>query len=179
MHFNVSQLLRERSGAYRDYQVDEELPPMTDVEARRVEGMVRLRRTDRGVWVSAALDTEVLCTCSRCLSRYFQAVRMSIEEETLPRHHPDSGVSLEALKEAGESFAIDEDQILDLTETISQYASLAVPMKPVCRDDCKGICPTCGADLNEAACRCEAVVRDSRWGELLDMVLSADSNEEK
>jgi uncharacterized protein len=40
---------------------------------------------------------------------------------------------------------------------------MAVPMKPLCREDCRGLCPTCGEDLNVTACGCAAEAADPRW----------------
>ena len=69
-----------------------------------------------------------------------------------------------------ESFVIDQSHVLDLTETVKQYLALNLPMKPVCRNDCKGICMNCGADLNNLPCQCDPAEMDSRWGQLIDLV---------
>ncbi len=47
-----------------------------------------------------------------------------------------------------------------------EQLELNIPMKPLCRPDCKGLCPTCGADRNETACSCEEPTADSRWAAL-------------
>ena len=52
MHFNVSQLMKEGSGAIRAYEVDEAMPPQADPDRCRVSGVVKLLRTDKGVWGS-------------------------------------------------------------------------------------------------------------------------------
>ena len=171
--------MREPSGAVREYDVEEVLPSMDGVDARRVSGKVKLLRTDKGVWVSAVLDTDALCICSRCLQEYRQTIRLGVEEEALPLRDLNTGADMRELVDTGESMAIDEGHVLDLTEAVGQYAALNVPMQPVCRQGCKGICPTCGADLNESVCQCDRVVRDSRWGALLDLVPSARPGEER
>jgi len=57
-------------------------------------------------------------------------------------------------EDASSSFTIDEHHILDMSEMIRQYNLLAMPMKPLCRVDCGGLCPECGANLNENKCHC-------------------------
>ncbi|MEO6445241.1 MAG: DUF177 domain-containing protein [Gemmatimonadaceae bacterium] len=61
---------------------------------------------------------------------------------------------------------------LDLRPAIREQWLLAVPSLLVCRDECKGLCPTCGADLNDGACSC-APTRDPRWDALRSMDESA------
>ena len=58
--------------------------------------------------------------------------------------------------------SIDEQHVLDLSDTLRQYRLAAIPMAPLCREDCKGICPECGTDLNETTCSCERF-QDQRW----------------
>lgn len=65
------------------------------------------------------------------------------------------------------SFEVDEKtQFVDLTEDLRQSIILALPTYPVCRQDCKGLCPVCGKDLNEGPCHCKTAVADSRWAAL-------------
>ncbi len=173
MNFNVSQLLRESSGATRSYEVDEPfiLAGGTKAAAR---GTIRLLRTDRGIWVSGALESEAIVSCSRCLTAHAQPIHLLIEEEVFTRWDggPTAGPAGEF--SADEQCRIDEDHILDMTDTIRQFYSLEVPMQPVCRRDCAGICLTCGVNLNETRCGCDAAPRDPRWGALLELASSSD-----
>ena len=172
MHFNVSQLIREAGGAFRAHEVDEAIPLQADPERQRVWGVVKLLRTDKGVWVSAELETEAPSVCSRCLHEYDQPVYIVIEEEFFSAADPGTRSGLGA---GEESYRIDHNHVLDLSEAVRQYATLSAPMKLTCREDCKGICSSCGSDLNETVCRCDSEVRDSRWGPLLDLVSSPGS----
>jgi uncharacterized protein len=161
MKINVSQLLNEAIGSIREYAVDEELVSGDG----RIAGSVKLMRTDKGVLVSAKMSTDAQCTCSRCLKEFGQRIDVAFEEEAFHSNDGPSGVQPEAP-------AIDDKRILDLSEALEQYLYLAVPVKPVCREDCQGICSQCGADLNEKACVCDHEARDSRWAELLKMAVS-------
>ncbi len=70
--------------------------------------------------------------------------------------------------------AIEGDQI-DLAPAVREYVLIELPDGPLCRDDCAGICPECGADRNEAPCECDTSVRDERWSALDDLRLPDDS----
>jgi len=174
MYFNVSQLMKEASGARRDYQV-EEAGPLKDDSPCVVSGQVKFLRTDQGIWVSARLTSNVPNTCSRCLKEYEQPIDMAIEEEFLPVVDVATGARRNDSDESNEHFYIDHNHILDLAEAASQYASMAMPMKPMCRKDCPGICFTCGADLGNTTCDCDESQVDPRWNSLLEAV-SADGD---
>lgn len=58
---------------------------------------------------------------------------------------------------------------IDLNEGIRESLLLALPMRLLCRDDCKGICPGCGANLNEETCSCKREYHDPRWDALKDV----------
>jgi uncharacterized protein len=163
MRINVSQLLKEPIGSVRDYEVSEAV----DIAggSRQVRGEVRLIRTNRGILAKAGLNTEIEATCSRCLSVFDCPLRLNVEEEYFPTTDVVSGAALPLPEEPG-CFTIDERHILDLTEAIRQYALLDIPMKPLCREDCAGLCPVCGHDLNQGPCGCSPQETDPRWSEL-------------
>jgi len=93
------------------------------------------------------------------------ALSLDIEEEYSPATDVHTGASLPLPDEPG-CFIIDEHHVLDLTEAIRQYAVLALPMKPLCRKDCAGLCPNCGHNLNRGSCDCLAHEIDPRWSKL-------------
>jgi len=134
-----------------------------------VQGEVLLVRTDRGILVNAKLHTEVEITCNRCLSLFSSPLTLGIEEEYFPIVDVDSGGSLSLPDEPG-CFAIDEHHDIDLTEAVRQYALLAMPMKALCREDCKGLCPTCGHNLNQGPCDCLSREVDPRWSKLSELL---------
>jgi uncharacterized protein len=69
----------------------------------------------------------------------------------------------------------DKDKI-NIAPEIRDYSLLTVPMKRLCSEDCKGLCPGCGKDLNEGDCECEAVAADSRWLPLLELKKKLNNN---
>ena len=176
MLFNVSQLMREPSGSARTFEVDEAWTLTEGAHVSRVRGTVSMLRTDKGIWVSATLDSRAPCTCNRCLKEYQQPVHMAIEEEYFPVVDVDTGAAGDRSGDGDEVFYVDHNHILDLREAARQYAAIGIPMKPVCREDCAGICPNCGANLNESPCTCDKTTRDGRWGPLAELVATSDKN---
>jgi len=173
MQINVAQQLRAAIGSIRDYEVSEIVDVAGDGNGSLVQGKVRLMRTDRSILVKGVLNTEVELTCSRCLSLFHCPLTLNIEEEYFPTTDVVSGASLPLPEELG-CFTIDERHVLDLTEAIHQCALLAIPMKPLCREDCAGLCPDCGHNLNQGACNCPPQGADSRWSELSKLASSSD-----
>lgn len=169
LQINVAQQFKAPIGSNRDYEVS----GMVDIEGANntVQGEARLTRTDRGILAKGVLHTEIELTCSRCLSLFKCPLTLNIEEEYFPTTDMVTGAPLPLPDEPG-CFTINEHNILDLTEAIRQYAIMAIPMKPLCRKDCAGLCPTCGANLNQASCNCPPKPADPRWSELSRLVLT-------
>ena len=136
-----------------------------------VQGEIELMRTARSILARGRLHTEVELTCSRCLSLFSCPLTLNIEEEYFPTIDVVTGASV-PLPDEPDSFTIDEHNIIDLTEAIRQYALLAIPMKPLCREDCAGLCPTCGGNLNQSSCNCLPKPVDPRWSKLLELALA-------
>ncbi len=167
MEINVSQLLKAPVGSTRDFEVDETIEILGSES--EIGGQVRLMRTGRGILASGSLHTEVEAICSRCLASFSCPLAFSFEEEYYPTIDVNTGAPLAVPDEPG-CFTINENHILDLTEAMRQYAILAIPMKPLCRDDCAGLCPICGQDLNYTTCDCLSREIDPRWAKLKELI---------
>jgi len=165
IQINVSQLMRASIGTIRNYKIDE----MVDIAGcdRPTKGEVTLLRTDKGILVKGVLNTDIELTCGRCLNVFNYPITLKIEEVFYPTIDTTTGTSLPE-PEDPDSFTINERNILDLTEAIRQYALMAIPMKPLCHEDCAGLCPTCGANLNQSPCDCPRPA-DPRWSELIKL----------
>jgi uncharacterized protein len=168
MEINVSQQLKDPIGSVREYDISDAIDILDIGVSSRVEGSVKLTRTNRGILVQGTLKAAVPVECSRCLKVFDYNLTINLEEEYFPVIDVNSGVPVEIPDEPG-SFTIDEHHILDLREAIRQNALLAIPMKPLCREDCAGLCQKCGADLNEGECSCEKSDVDPRWSRLMDL----------
>ncbi len=165
MQINVSQQLKSNIGTIRNYETHS----IIDVEGSEIEiiGYVSLTKTNRGILVRGQFSSQIDMECSRCLCSFGYPLNFTIEEEYFPTLDIITGTSLPAPEEIG-SFTIDDHNILDLSEALRQYAVLAMPIKPLCRRDCAGLCPTCGANLNETKCECLPVI-DPRWEKLRNL----------
>jgi uncharacterized protein len=165
MEINVSQQLKAHVGNVREYEVSDVADIMGTGVSNLLEGKVKLTRTNRGILVYGKIHTRIPLECSRCVKTYNHQLNFDIEEEYFPVIDVNSGIFVEIPDEPG-SFTIDEHHILDLNEAIRQNALLTIPMKPLCREDCGGLCTTCGKDLNEGQCECSKEGIDYRWSKL-------------
>jgi len=169
MRYNVAQLLKENVGSTRRYPVEEAVEyPAEGWGAVQSKGMVSFLRTPRGVLVQARVEIEIQEECGRCLEPYRQPLGAEIEEEFFPRTDVNTGAPLEVPKDE-DLFTIDEKHLLDLTEALRQAIWLARPLKPLCRPNCAGLCPSCGKNLNEGNCQCAPAPVDPRWAQLSDL----------
>ncbi|MFC1892667.1 DUF177 domain-containing protein [Chloroflexota bacterium] len=168
VQINVAQLLKEPIGSTRNYEVNGVVDVAASGVDSTVQGEVSLVRTDRGILVKGTLNTEVEVICGRCLSLFRYPLMLNIQEEYFPTVDVVSGTSVALPDEPG-SFAIDEYHMLDLTEAVRQYALLAIPIKPLCRQGCTGLCPTCGHNLNLQSCGCSSEQVDPRWAVLTEL----------
>jgi uncharacterized protein len=164
VEINVAQFLKSPLGTTRTYEIDE--PVSIGDDNPMVRGAVTFLRTNRGILVTGTLETEESLTCSRCLCHYRQHLTLAIEEEFFPTVDILTGAAASVPEDEPEAFTIDQNNVLDLSEAIRQYALLTTPMKPLCRDDCQGLCPVCGTNLNVKSCGCPPQV-DLPWSGLL------------
>ena len=106
-----------------------------------------------GVTVSGQVRTRWHGTCRRCLGPAEGELVADVHE--LYQVHPTSE----------EAFAFDGEQ-LDLAPMVRELVLMELPLAPVCRADCAGLCPRCGADRNRQPCDCPADEVDPRWAGL-------------
>jgi uncharacterized protein len=174
VQYNVAQLLREPIGATRDKHIDAEIMFLAEeVETvQPVTGKVRLLRTDAGVFVQGSVHTHVALRCSRCLEPTTLALEARVEEEFRA-----SGQFATNSRECDETedpaLVMSEQHELDLREVVRQQLLLALPMHPVCRSNCAGLCPHCGQELNEGPCDCTEEP-DPRWAVLEELQISGE-----
>ncbi len=150
LSFNVAGLLRSAPGTTRTYPVTvPDLSVADDLElAGPIEGQLRLSRTGRSILCRGELATRVAERCSRCLAQMQAPITIEIEEEALPSIDIVTGVPLDIAAEP-DALRLDEHHELDLGEAVREAISLAEPIAPLCRPDCRGLCLVCGADRNE------------------------------
>jgi len=172
LSYNVAALLKSEPGAQRIFDVDVDISGIDQdlVLTRPLTGKLRLIKTDSGILVTGRLETEASVPCRRCLAPMIVGVEMEIEEEFKPSIDIFTGAAIAPADGEDEVTRIDDHHILDLTEVVRQDLLLAVPTSPLCRPDCRGLCPACGADLNEETCTCQRQDEDPRLAALRDLL---------
>lgn len=112
------------------------------------------------IFVKTRLRTQAELTCDRCLDQY----KMSIDEtiDALLTHDDE----LTEHEEEDIYLVTQSTREIDISEPVRQTLLLAIPFKKLCRDDCKGLCPRCGANLNHDPCSCAKTKQDPRWDAL-------------
>jgi len=177
VRYNVAQLLKGPIGATQHKSIEAGIAVLDeDIElVSPVTGRVCLLRTDAGILVQGRVQAEVELPCSRCLTPLVLSLATAVEEEfqASGRFAADNRASDEAEDTA---LVIDEHHVLDLGEVIRQQLLLALPIRPVCRSDCAGLCSQCGQNLNEGPCECTEE-EDARWSVLHRLRFSEESGE--
>ena len=174
MLYNVAQLLKEPIGSTRSYEVAEDFT-VADRFADNVHGALLLLRTHQGVLATAELEVRVTLDCGRCLSTFPLLLDLSIEEEFFPLVDVNTGHWL-SLPTGTEGTRISADHVLDFTDVLRQCVITHVPMKPLCRDNCAGLCQQCGANLNQGNCQCGVAKVDPRWKALAELLEQKQGN---
>ena len=106
---------------------------------------------NRGVLVAGSVKTKIHCVCGRCLKEFDQVV----ENAAVCRYYEE----------------VTEPE-LDITGDIREDMLLSIPINYLCSEDCKGLCPHCGTDLNKKSCKCHEKNHGSEaWGALDDLKL--------
>jgi len=180
LRYNVAQLLQAATGAQRRHSFEIENPYLGgELEfSAPLEGTAILTRTAGGILAEINLGTAVRLACDRCLEPLDCPLEIEWSEEFHPAVDAQTGRHLPLdLDELDEAVVIDEQHIMDLTETVRQHLLLAVPSHPVCQEDCAGLCPQCGANLNRETCDCSAKSLDPRWAGLAELLEDAETEE--
>jgi uncharacterized protein len=151
--WNVAGLLVETPGAVRDYAVSGvAIDGGEDFTlAEPIEGRVHLGRTNRGLLVDADFTTTLATQCARCLRDITVPLTFEIHDEALPGIDIHSGRVLTIGPEDEEQGVIHltAHHELDLEQPIREAILLALPIAPLDREDCPGLCVVCGLPLDE------------------------------
>jgi uncharacterized protein len=157
LRLNVGFVVAQSAGFSRDFPFDLpqiNIPP--DLHLRSLTGYMRATRTPQGILLQAAFQTSISLECVRCLTSFEQALHVEFTElyAFSQRYVTDSGLIMP------------ETGIIDLEPVFREYILLEVPISPLCRPDCKGLCPICGNNLNESTCHHEQETGDPRLASL-------------
>jgi uncharacterized protein len=115
-----------------------------------------------GIVVLGTVTAPWVGECRRCLGEVRGELAVEVREIYEPR---TAGEEAELIEAEEETYPLMGDQ-LDLMPLARDAVLLNLPLAPLCRDDCAGLCPTCGWDRNEGQCGCPAEDPDPRWATL-------------
>jgi uncharacterized protein len=125
--------------------------------------------------VAGRARTRLELECSRCVEPFQVPVEASFDLRYLP-HDQNTGEGEREVAEEDLSTAYYRQGLLDLIEMLREQFQLALPMKPLCTEACRGLCPTCGANLNRTACNCEPKWEDPRLAPLKGLLHRNEEN---
>lgn len=133
--------------------------PLVEISPAHIVGEVS--RVEGGYALSARLSWQGKFECSRCLAPY----DFANEEEfslLLYRRAPILQTELSLDRDDLDTYFYD-DPVVPISPIAEERIQMAVPMKPLCSENCRGLCPQCGSDLNVSECGCVVEVLDPRW----------------
>lgn len=153
LRMNVGFILHQGVGTSRDVEFD--LPAIEvsdDVELAFLRGVLKLTRISQGLYLEGQLDAQIGLECDRCLTDIQHPLQ--VEPKELLRFPPQPG--------GDPVLSVPETRIVDLRPLLREHFVLGMPMHPLCRPDCKGLCPECGGNRNESVCEHPEAEVDSR-----------------
>ena len=158
---NVGFIAHEEIGRSHDFPFEfDRITLGDDFELRNFDGIVNIGRTPQGLVVQADFSAETTLGCVRCLNDFEHELNWEFTELYAfdQRSETDSGLILP------------EDGQIDLATLLYEYALLELPISPICKPDCEGLCAECGQNLNEKDCGHRPEQSDSPFAKLKDLL---------
>ena len=131
----------------------------------RVEINSLIDKTSHQIYMQTQIGTTGVFQCDRCLDDYEQTIETSYKMFYLSNNTGTLKTPTEEIKLIGP-----ETTDIDLTDDIRQMVLLSVPLKLLCADECNGLCPRCGFNLNRGSCNCKEVISDPRYQGIQDLL---------
>jgi uncharacterized protein len=158
---NVGFIIHEDVGSDYEFPFNfEKIKVGEDLELRNLNGMVNIGRTPQGLLVIGRFAGETTLDCVRCLKPVSHSMGWDMTELYAfnEKSISDSGL------------IVPEDAQIDLEPLIREYALLEIPINPICKPDCKGLCPVCGQDLNIKDCGHRSDIDGSAFSTLKELL---------
>lgn len=142
LRLNVGYMFNKAIGTSREIPVDINTITLDDLDIRDLRSIVRVSRTHEGMLLQINAEGEVLTTCVRCLDPFHLHVNTTFEElyQFPSRNREETDLLLPS------------DGYIDLSPLYREYFILEIPIRRLCKPDCKGLCVVCGANLNNTPC---------------------------
>lgn len=157
LRLNVGFIIHETPGYTRDFEV--ELPFFDledDLQVKDFKANFTLSRTQKGILVEGRLSAVLPVNCVRCLDAILHNLDTDFTELYAFDHRTETESEL----------IVPEEGYIDLDPIVREYLQLDTPANPLCRADCAGLCPICGANHNQTECDCTTDAIDPRMAKL-------------
>lgn len=157
MTIDINPILKgERTEIAVDYtlSIKENLDDISFPEATEVKAHVK----DMAGYIVLTLEADVKYTasCARCLVPVNESKTILLEKTVITEN-------TELQNEDNDDYIMSMDGFIDADETLIEQILLELPLKHLCKEDCKGLCPKCGTDLNHETCSCDTSIPDPRF----------------
>ncbi len=154
----------------------EESPNIEDlIITTPFRAVMHVEKKGSEVFIKGIVNGEIELQCSRCLNFFKMPIRTRFEIT----YHPIEILNKEELVELKrDEMEVDfyRDGLINTEDIIRDQILLNIPMKPLCSEDCKGLCPICGIDLNEKECTCKKEEIDPRFAVLQSLLRRMKAN---
>ena len=158
---NVGFIVHQEVGYKHEFPFEfEQIQISDDLDLRHFEGVATIGRTPQGLIVQADFYAETTLECVRCLTEFERGLNWNITELY--------AFNKKSVTESG--LIMPDDAHIDLQPLIREYALLEIPINPICRPGCKGLCSVCGEDLNQNDCGHKDIAEDSPFSALKDLL---------
>ena len=131
----------------------------------KTSGVAELESLSGEIHVSGHVTANLETECAKCLEKAVIAVDSDFDLRYMPEGIVSEGGEVQ-IGDIETEVGFYTGHGLELRDVIEEYLLLAVPMRPVCSEDCHGLCPVCGTNRNEQECKCLTLVVDDRWSGL-------------
>ena len=143
LRLNLGFLINATIGTSRDFTFEYETMRLgDDLTVQDFTGTARFSRTPQGFFLQGEFEAKTDLECVRCLDPFSQLLKWTVTDLY--------AFDQSNITESG--LLVPEDGQIDLEPLLREYALLEFPISPVCKPDCKGLCPVCGENLNKTDC---------------------------
>lgn len=171
LRLDISYLIKGSPGTYKEFEFNfPQLNFSSELTLVDILGKIFISVTEDGVVADGKLAALTQLSCSRCLKSYWQPLEINFTEMFSAHPAGDSGNDL------GEQ-PLPADGAIDLTPIIRDYAVLDIPIRQLCSEDCKGLCPVCGENRNQEDCGHRQESFDPRMAELQKLLENEETAE--
>lgn len=180
LRLDLSEIMRT-VGMHQAYEIDEAPYADEDIEfVSPIQGAATVTNSGRLILVRGGFTTTVELECARCLTEVRQPIKAEIEEqyslaEVESATYHDVVPTIVQDDENEVPPGLFDGTVMDLAVLIRQAAILATPLSVLCREDCQGLCPACGKNRNQGACKCSSEQTNRPFASLRELFRQDDA----